>query len=99
FTDLAPFGTSTVNIRVRGNTSGNFASSVRLSASNDTNAENDSREVTVEISSAASASASPKGGGGRLEWLVLAVLGGLVTGRRSWTRTPRACRPETTTAR
>jgi hypothetical protein len=93
---------ATVSVSVRANAEGNFQTSVRLTASNDDNPVNDAQEVALQISAANSADdVSPaKGGGGRFEWLALALLGGLVTFRacRSWKQRPGGFRPQTTMA-
>jgi hypothetical protein len=85
FSDLPANTTSTVNISVRPTASGNFTSALRLTTSNDTNAANDSGDVTFDITSAVEAPADPpsgKGGGGRIELWMLAVMA-LLAMRRS----------------
>jgi catechol 2,3-dioxygenase-like lactoylglutathione lyase family enzyme len=88
FDELEPNSTSTVTISVRASRAGSFPAALRVSASNDTNAANDSREVRLEISAAASqavvsqASAKAKGGGA-MEWLGLAFLALLVARKRA----------------
>jgi MYXO-CTERM domain-containing protein len=56
---------------------------LRLSASNDMNPANDSRDVAVQISGAAVASASAPGGGGggRIEFWMLGLLAALAVRR------------------
>ena len=49
FTDLAPGATATVALIVRARATGSFVSTLKLSASNDSNPANDTREVNVEI--------------------------------------------------
>jgi hypothetical protein len=94
FADLDANSTSTVNLSVRGSARGNFTSSLKVSSTNDTNPSNDSREVALQFSGAASSgtvaeaqtgAGSGGGGGGRFEWLALTLLGALVAliwGRR-----------------
>jgi hypothetical protein len=86
FTDLEPGAIATVALSVRASTNGNFVSSLRLSASNDMNPANDSREVALQISgaqvAAASAGGNGSGGGGRLEFGMLALLAMLAARRR-----------------
>ncbi len=86
FTDLAPGATATVALVVRATTNGSYVSALRLSASNDSNPANDTRDVNVEISGVSVApvsesSAAGKGGGGRIEFWMLGLLA-LVAGRR-----------------
>jgi len=81
FTELEPLATSTVSLAVRGTTTGNFTSSLKLTASNDNNAANDNRAVAVEIAGgdpAAVSGGGSGGGGGRMEWLALLLLGAMV---------------------
>ena len=52
FTDLAPGATATVALIVRARVTGSFVSTLKLSASNDSNPANDTREVNVEIAGA-----------------------------------------------
>jgi hypothetical protein len=85
FDSLEPFARASVSLTVRAANNGNFKSSVKVVAVNDTNAANDTREVALEISGATvSASNGPGGGGGggSLEWVGLAVLMVLV-GRKA----------------
>jgi hypothetical protein len=79
FDELEANSTTTVILSVRASRAGTFAASLRVSATNDTNAANDSREVTFDISAAASqavvASSSAKTkGGGAFEWAGIAFL-------------------------
>jgi hypothetical protein len=76
FDTLDPLSTSTVNLTVRANAQGKFTSSLRISSVNDTNAANDTGEVSLTISNttAAASEGGSKGGGGRIEWLMLAAL-------------------------
>lgn len=106
FSPLAANTTTTVNLNVRASASGRFTAGVRVVASNDTNAANDTRDVTVDVSAAATVTNPPAGksGGGAFEWLTLALLalaGWLQspTGRRCCSRTRRASRRATRTAR
>jgi hypothetical protein len=86
FAELDPLATATVALSVRGASTGNFLSSLKLTASNDNNAANDSREVAIEIAGGQPAGASEGsksgGGGGSMEWLGLALLGALVWRRQ-----------------
>jgi hypothetical protein len=91
FTTLDPMSSSTVALTVRGTATGSYVGAVRLSASNDSNAANDNRDVTVEITGATPAAVSggsAGGGGGRMEWLALLLLAALVL--RKWGQTPFA---------
>jgi len=85
FGELEANSTSTVNLVVRSAARGSYSSALKLTAMNDTNAANDSRNVAVQISGGSSggvASASTSGGGGgSFEWLGLALLAG-ITSRR-----------------
>ena len=76
FSDLDANSTSTVSLSVRGTANGNFVSSLKLSSSNDTNTANDSSDVAIAISNTAGApqATTANGGGGRMEWLGLALL-------------------------
>jgi hypothetical protein len=76
FDTLDPRTRTTVSLTVRANAQGRFTSSVRVSSANDINPANDARDVALEITSTPTAAAqdSPKGGGGRLEWLLLLAL-------------------------
>ena len=74
FTELDPLATATVSLSVRGTSTGNFVSALKLTASNDNNAANDNRDVAVEIAGgdpAAVSGGGGGGGGGRMEWLAL----------------------------
>lgn len=78
FAELAANSTSTVNISVRASARGNYTSSLKLTALNDTNPANDSRQVAFEISGSSGVAASTHGGGGgggTFEWLSLVLLG------------------------
>ena len=85
FTELPAGVTATVALTVRANANGNFVSALRLSASNDMNPANDSRDVAVQISGGEVASASAPGGGGggggRIEFWMLGLLA-LLAARR-----------------
>jgi MYXO-CTERM domain-containing protein len=84
FADLDPLATATVALSVRGTATGSFQSSLKLTATNDNNAANDSRDVAVEIAGgdpAAVSGGSAGGGGGRMEWLALLLLAALVLRR------------------
>jgi hypothetical protein len=71
-----------VALTVRATASGNFVSSLKLTASNDSNSANDSRDVAFTISGGDAAAANVgKGGGGRIEFWMLALLGALVVAR------------------
>jgi hypothetical protein len=91
FDDLDAGSLSTVNLSVHASQSGTFNAALRLTAANDGNAGNDSRDVEVTISNVANASQTAGGGnspgsgggggGGRMEWLALACLALLVAAR------------------
>jgi MYXO-CTERM domain-containing protein len=82
FSELDAGVIATVALTVRATVSGNFASSLKLTASNDSNSANDSREVALAISSGEPAEARVgKSGGGRIEFWMLALLGALVVVR------------------
>jgi hypothetical protein len=88
FDELEASSTTTVTLSVRASRAGTFAATLRVSASNDTNAANDSREVTLDVSAAASrAVVSPSSaktkGGGAFEWIGLALLGWMVVRRKT----------------
>ena len=92
FSELDPFATATVALSVRGTTTGSFVSSLKLTASNDNNPANNSRDVAVEIAGGTPATVDGggvggKGGGGRMEWLALALLGAMVL-RKKWGHSP-----------
>jgi hypothetical protein len=92
FSDLDPLVTATVALSVRGATTGNFLSKLKLTASNDNNAANDSRDVAIEIAGGDPAGVdegSKSGGGGSMEWLALALLGALVWRRMAALRCAR----------
>jgi hypothetical protein len=86
FTDLDPGATATVALSVRASADGNFVSSLKLTASNDSNSANDSRQVAVAISGGTVAAANGNGGGGgRIEFWMLGLLASLAAGRvRRW---------------
>jgi hypothetical protein len=92
FADLDANSTSTVNLSVRGTSNGTFLSSLKVSSSNDRNAANDARDVTIEISKAASTpqAQTKSGGGGRMEWLGLTLM--LLLLLRKNALAPSACR-------
>jgi len=93
-----------IDITLRLDSAGAFNSQVIVKALNDTNAVNDTGSLQIQASSvvtppvtppappsgggSSSSSSGGGGGGGRLEWLLLALLGGLVSRRA--TRIPRA---------
>ncbi|MEO8018102.1 MAG: hypothetical protein ABI769_09830, partial [Pseudomonadota bacterium] len=82
FTDLDAGDIATVGLTVRASANGSFVSSLKLTATNDSNPANDSREVTLAISGGEpSAAKAPKGGGGRVEFWMLALLASLVSAR------------------
>jgi hypothetical protein len=88
FDELDANSTSTVTLSVRAARAGTFVVGLKVSASNDTNAGNDSREVTLDVSAAASqavvsTSSGTSKGGGSLEWFGLALLGALVFRRKT----------------
>jgi hypothetical protein len=89
FTDLDAGAVATVGLTVRASANGNFVSSLKLTATNDDNPGNDSREVALAISGGdPSAVIAPKSGGGRVEFWMLALLASLVAAR-SWPRRAR----------
>ncbi len=97
FTELDALATATVALNVRGTATGNFVSSLRLTASNDDNAGNDNRNVAIDIAGGNAAAVSGgggSGGGGRMEWMALVLLGALV-----WFRAGKPGRPFTALAR
>ncbi len=92
FTDLDPLVTTTVALSVRASADGSFVSALRLTASNDNNPANDSREVNAEISGGGVAAVSAtggdgRGGGGRVEFWMLGLLA-LLAARRYIPRSP-----------
>jgi hypothetical protein len=91
FSELDPLTTATVALNVRGTVTGIFRSSLELTASNDSNAANDSRDVAIEIAGGdpAGVEGSKSGGGGSMEWLALALLGALVWRRMAALRFAR----------
>jgi hypothetical protein len=77
FATLEPFARASVSLKIRASANGSFMSNVKVSVVNDVNPANDARDVAMEISgSNVQASSGPdgKGGGGRVEWFLLAVL-------------------------
>jgi hypothetical protein len=82
FAELDALATSTVSLSVRGTSTGHFTSSLKLTASNDSNSANDSRDVAIDIAggdpAAAVSGGGSGGGGGRMEWMALVLLGALV---------------------
>jgi hypothetical protein len=83
FTDLEPLATATVALTVRASANGSYSSSLKLSATNDSNAANDSRAVAIEIAGGGAAQASGSGGGGgRLEFWMLGLLAILAARRK-----------------
>ena len=77
FATLEPFATASVSLSVRASANGSFTSNVKVTVANDGNAANDSRDVAMDIKGeTVSASNGPNGsgGGGRMEWLGLALL-------------------------
>jgi hypothetical protein len=91
FSELDPLATATVALTVRATVTGNFLSSLKLTASNDNNVANDSGEVSVQIAGGdpAAVSDNKKSGGGSLEWLGLMLLGALVWRRMAALRLAR----------
>ncbi len=86
FADLPPGATATVALIVRARATGSFVSTLKLSASNDSNPANDTREVNVEITgdsvtAVSESSTAGRGGGGRIEFWMLGLLA-LVAVRR-----------------
>lgn len=83
FSELDAGSTSTVNVSVRATETGAFTATLKLTAANDSNPANDSKGAALQITEAANAAqtANGKGGGGRFEWLALAILA-LVVVRR-----------------
>src|SRR5690349_18637261 len=84
---LFPYTTLFRSLSVRASNDGSFVSNVKVSAANDINAANDSREVAMEIRGATVAAsngpgAGGGGGGGRMEWLGLGLLLVLVVRKR-----------------
>ena len=75
-------------LNVRASADGSFVSALKLTASNDNNPANDTRDVTVEISGGSVAAVSTNsgnasgsgGGGGRLEFWMLGLLALLALG-------------------
>ena len=93
FSARDPGAADFVEITLRFNQAGTFVSNILGGARNDTNPANDSVALTI-ISNAVTPPAPPAnppssagggggGGGGRLEWMLLALLGGLAARRAS----------------
>jgi uncharacterized protein DUF11 len=77
FSELDAGSVSTVNVSVHANEAGTFTSALKLTATNDANTANDSKDVALQISNAANSAQTAGGGGGgggRFEWLALAIL-------------------------
>jgi hypothetical protein len=75
FADLEAGATATIALTVRASASGSYVSSLKLTASNDNNSANDSHQVALTITGGdAAAVSAPKGGGGRIEFPILALL-------------------------
>jgi Domain of unknown function DUF11 len=78
FDTLEPFARASVSITVRASANGSFTSNVKVTTANDTNPANDSKVVALEITGANVAAnnggSTAKGGGGRVEWLMLLFL-------------------------
>jgi hypothetical protein len=84
---LEPFAHASVSLSVRASANGSFLSQVRVTTINDSNAANDSRDVTLEISGGNAAAVSGPaggGGGGRMEWLALLLLAFIKCGQLSF---------------
>jgi hypothetical protein len=85
FAELDANSISTVNLTVRASTRGSYSSALKLTSLNDTNPSNDHRSVAFQINAASGSSgvaaARTGGGGGRFEWLGLALLA-LIASRR-----------------
>jgi hypothetical protein len=93
FTELVAGTTATVALSVRATADGNFTSALKLTAINDNNTANDSRDVALEISgtNVAAAGISSGGGGGRIELWMIGLLALLAADRvRRLARTGRA---------
>jgi hypothetical protein len=92
FGELEAGSISTVNLSVHANEAGTFTAALKLSATNDSNAANDNKDVAFQISNPANAAqtAGGGGGGGRFEWLALAFLALFVV--RRWVVVVRANR-------
>jgi Reprolysin (M12B) family zinc metalloprotease/Domain of unknown function DUF11 len=91
FVDLAPGATATVALVVRASGNGSFVSALKLSANNDSNPANDSRDVKVEITGGSVApvgesNTSGAAGGGRIEFWMLGLLALLVARRYAASR-------------
>ena len=83
FQTLEPFARASVSLVVRASANGSFISNVKVITANDVNPANDAGEVVLEINgTTVAASKEPGGGGGRIEWLALALLAMLVARKR-----------------
>ena len=78
FSELDAGSISTVSITVHANEAGSFTSALGSRPSNDVNAANDSKDVAMQVNEVTSASSTTGKGGGRFEWLGLALLALLV---------------------
>ncbi len=82
FSELDAGSISTVNVTVHANEAGTFTSALRLTSANDSNAANDSKDLAIQVNDVTNASSTTGGkGGGRFEWLGLALLALLVARR------------------
>jgi hypothetical protein len=74
FSELDAGSISTVSVHAH--EAGTFTAALKLSATNDSNTANDSKDVALQISNPANAAqtAGSGGGGGRFEWVALAFL-------------------------
>jgi MYXO-CTERM domain-containing protein len=93
FPTLPPGTTATVALVVRAKATGSFVSALKLSANNDSNPANDTREVSVEITgtnvaAVSESSAAGNGGGGRIEFWMLGLLALLALRRYTALRNP-----------
>jgi hypothetical protein len=78
FSELEAGSVSTVSITVHANEAGSFSSALRLTSVNDSNAANDSKDLAIQVNEVTNASSTTGKGGGRFEWLGLALLALLV---------------------
>lgn len=81
------------DITLNANQAGTFTSRVEVSAANDSNAANNVADIAITATAVAppvtpppSGSSGGGGGGGRVEWLLLALLGGIVARRVNTSR-------------
>jgi MYXO-CTERM domain-containing protein len=93
FPTLPPGTTATVALVVRAKATGSFVSALKLSANNDSNPANDTREVSVEITgtnvaAVSESSTAGNGGGGRIEFWMLGLLALLALRRYTALRNP-----------